>query len=126
MKKMKKGLLILMAVIFTVVSSCSKDAKINRRIDGESKVISIGNEVLSQNHSLTMNFKKDEKKNGSGTLIEVNNGTSESTAFSYNVANEKITLIVDGLAEILVVKKYEKERLEFLDYDNEVWVLDPK
>jgi hypothetical protein len=115
-----------MAVIFIAVSSCSKDAKINRRIEGEWKVVSIGNEVLSSNYTLTMKFIKDEKKNGSGTITEVDNGTSETTSFTYNVSDEKITLVVDGIAEVLTVKKYEKEKLEFLDSYNEIWVLDPK
>jgi hypothetical protein len=123
---MKKGLIMFMAVIFIAVTSCSKDAKINRRIDGDWKVVSIGSEVLTSEYALTMSFKKDEKKNGSGTFTETYDGINESTAFTYNVADEKISLIVDGYAEILTVKTYEKDKLELIDSYNDVWVLDPK
>jgi hypothetical protein len=123
---MKKGLLILLAVISVAVSSCSKDAKINRRIDGEWKVVSIGSDVITSEYAITMSFKKDEKKNGTGTFIETYNGMNETTAFTYNVADEKISLIVDGTVEILTVKTYEKDKVELIDLDNDVWVLDPK
>jgi len=42
------------------------------------------------------------------------------------VLDQKITLILDGTAEIWSVMKYEKDRMEMVDSDGDVWVLDPK
>jgi hypothetical protein len=53
-------------------------------------------------------------------------GQSYTDAFTYSVSDQKITLILDGEAEIWSVTKYEKDRMEMVDSDGYVWVLDPK
>ena len=126
LKSMKKSLFIMFAIVATILVSCSKDAKINRRIDGEWKVISIGGEALAADEIYTFKFNKDKKETGDGTIVYTDSFGTESTPFTYTVASEKITLIVDGYSEVLSVTKYEKDKLELIDSSSEVWVLDPK
>lgn len=123
---MKKGLFIMLTVVSTLVMSCSKDAKINRRIDGEWKVLTIGGQSLDSNESATFEFDKDERKSGDGTFTWVDSFGTTSTAFTYTVADQKITMTLDGEAEVLNVTTYDKTRLEFNDIDGDVWVCESK
>ncbi len=45
---------------------------------------------------------------------------------TYSVLDQKITMVIDGTAEIFSVTKYDKDRMEMIDTDGELWVLDPK
>jgi hypothetical protein len=123
---MKKGLLVLLVAVLAVVSSCSKDAKINRRLDGEWNVVSIGGVVTEATESYTMKFIKEDKLTGNGTLTYTFMSQSYTDAFTYSVLDQKITLILDGTAEMLSVTKYDKDRMEMIDTNGDLWVLDPK
>jgi hypothetical protein len=127
---MKKGLLILLVAVLAVASSCSKDAKINRRLDGEWKVVTIAGVAPAVDESYTLLFNKIDKLTGSGILtydyVVLGQPFSTVDVFSYSVVDQKMTLIVDGTAEIWSVTKYEKDRMEMVDSDGDVWVLDPK
>jgi hypothetical protein len=123
---MKKSLLILLAIVVTITLSCSKDAKINRRIDGEWKVITLGGMPLDVDESITFKFIKDDKLTGDGTITETWSNGSYTTPFTYTVGSEKIIFVIDGSSEVLSVLTYEKDKLELIDSDNDVWVLDPK
>jgi hypothetical protein len=126
MKKMKKSVFMLLAIIATIAFSCSKDAKINRRIDGEWKVVSVGGVPLPIDESVTFKFIKDDKLTGDGTLTETWDSGSYTTPFTYTVGSEKIIFVMDGSSEVLTVLTYEKDKLELIDSDSDVWVLDPK
>lgn len=123
---MKKGLLILLVAVLAVVSSCSKDAKINRRLDGEWKVVSIGGVAPEATESYVMKFIKEDKLTGNGTFTYTFMSQSFTDAFTYSVLDQKITLVIDGTAEIFSVTKYEKDRMEMIDSDGDLWILDPK
>ena len=112
--------------VLAVVSSCSKDAKINRRLDGEWQVVSIGGVAPEATESYVMKFIKEDKLTGNGTLTYTFMSQSYTDAFTYTVLDQKITLIIDGTAEILTVTTYEKDRMELVDSDGDLWVLDPK
>ena len=123
---MKKGLLVLLVAVLAVVSSCSKDAKINRRLDGEWTVATIGGVAPEATESYVMKFIKEDKLTGNGTFTYTVMSQSYTDAFTYSVLDQKITLILDGTAEIFSVTKYEKDRMEMVDTDGDLWVLDPK
>ncbi len=123
---MKKSLFVLLALIATITFSCSKDAKINRRIDGEWNVVTLGGVPLDVDESITFKFIKDDKLTGDGTITETWSSGSYTTPFTYTVGSEKIIFVIDGSSEVLSVLTYEKDKLELIDSDNEVWVLDPK
>ena len=123
---MKKSLFVLLALIATITFSCSKDAKINRSIDGEWNVVTLGGVPLDVDESITFKFIKDDKLTGDGTITETWSSGSYTTPFTYTVGSEKIIFVIDGSSEVLSVLTYEKDKLELIDSDNEVWVLDPK
>ena len=123
---MKKGLLVLLVAVLAVVSSCSKDAKINRRLYGEWTVATIGGVAPEATESYVMKFIKEDKLTGNGTFTYTFMSQSYTDAFTYSVLDQKITLILDGTAEIFSVTKYEKDRMEMVDTEGDLWVLDPK
>lgn len=123
---MKKALFIMLAIVATITTSCSKDAKINRRIDGEWKVKTIGGFTLEADESYVFKFNKDKKLTGDGSMTYSTPFGAASVPFTYTVAEQKITVVSDGEADVFSVSKYEKDKLELIDSDNDVWVLDPK
>jgi len=124
---MKKGLLILLVAVLAVASSCSKDAKINRRLDGEWQVVTIGGLLPEFGWWYTFKFIKEDKLTGKGTLrVKYFDSINIPSTFTYSVLDQKTTLVFDGTAEIWLVTKIEKNRMEMVDSDGDVWVLDPK
>ena len=127
---MKKGLLVLFIAIIAVVSSCSKDAKLNRRLDGEWKTTSIGGETIAEywgeDGSITWKFEKEDKLTGSGSITYSFFGVVESEPFTYTIKDEAITLTIDGDNEIFSVTTYDTDKIEMKDAYGDVWVLDPK
>jgi hypothetical protein len=123
---MKKSLFISLAFVATLIASCSKDAKINRRIDGEWKVVSIAGISIPADESYTWKFSKDKRFTGDGTLTEVYSTETLTTPFTYSVSSKKITLIADGVSDVFTVNKYERKKIELIDDSDEVWVLEPK
>jgi hypothetical protein len=137
---MKKGLLMLLIAVLAVASSCSKDAKINKRLDGEWKVVTIGG-VAPAEGEYTFHFTKEYKSTGYGKIYLSWDNYLIFDAFTYSVLDQKITLMVygsdwsDELAppgpgpfildpvEIWSVTKYEKDRMEMVDSNGDVWVL---
>ncbi|MCE3296082.1 MAG: hypothetical protein K0R65_1796 [Crocinitomicaceae bacterium] len=115
----------MLALVAVVMVSCSKDAKINRRIDGDWRVISIGGFSVDPD-IIIMSFDKEKRKTGDGSLSWTNEFGTEVSAFSYSVQDQKITLTLDGETEVLNVTKYEKDDLEFSDSDNDLWILERK
>ncbi|MES2587584.1 MAG: lipocalin family protein [Bacteroidota bacterium] len=124
---MKKVLFALLAVTVLVASSCSKDAKINRRLDGEWKVTSYDGKALASDETETYTFAKTDKLKGTGTYAATGTGYSINIPFTYTIGDEKITLVVDGTdADVTTVTTYEKKKMEFKDSDGVVTVLEPK
>lgn len=123
---MKKAVIMMLAIAATLITSCSKDAKINRRIDGEWQVKTIGGEPLGTGESYVFKFNKDKKLTGDGTFTMTDSLGTDATTFSYSVADQKITVISNGESGVFSVSKYEKDNIELIDSDNFVWDLDPK
>jgi hypothetical protein len=126
MKKVIYATLLLVAVLIT---SCSKEARINRKLDGEWKVTSISGETFESGESMYFTFEKDGKE-GKGSIQYVYGTESQTNSFTYTLADDKLTLIVtDGTdidTEVLTINSYESEKIEMSDSDNTKFVLEPK
>lgn len=75
---------------------------------------------------MSLNLIKIKKLTGDGTLSYTSSFGSDVAAFTYTVSDQKITVVSDGSAEVFTVSKYEKDKVELIDSDSDVWVLDPK
>ncbi|MCE3295707.1 MAG: hypothetical protein K0R65_1421 [Crocinitomicaceae bacterium] len=131
---MKRLLFGLLAVTAMAMTSCSKDAKINKRLDGEWKVTSYDGEAPESGETEIYSFKKTEKLSGTGTYsyASTSGGSSVSISFpfTYVIGDEKITVTVDygsgSDSEIFEVVTYEKDKMEFKESDGTITVLEPK
>jgi hypothetical protein len=63
---MKKIIYSTIIVALVTLASCSKDAKINKRIDGTWKVTIDDGEAVSTGDAITYEFSKSDKKEGTG------------------------------------------------------------
>ena len=126
MKKLIYAAFILLAVAFT---SCSKEAIINRKLDGEWKVTSIAGMALNSDESIYFTFEKDGKA-GKGSYTEVFGGQSEIIPFTYTLSDDKLTITVtddgDVETEVFTVNKYESSKIEMTTSENILFVLEPK
>ena len=131
---MKKLMFLFVAVAALSLASCSKDAKINKRLDGEWKVVSYDGEAPESGESETFSFKKTEKLTGTGTYSysSTSGGSSASISFpfTYAIGDEKITLTInfgsDSDTEIMDVITYEKDKMEFKYSVGKINVLEQK
>lgn len=128
MKKLIYAAFILLAVAFT---SCSKEARINRKLDGEWKVTSIEGQSLPTDQNMYFTFDKDGKK-GKGTYTAaMSSQESYSFNFDYTLSGDKLTLTPttgeNNQTEILTITKYESKRIEFIAGTlSQTYVLEPK
>ncbi len=126
---MKKVLFVLLAVTVLVSSSCSKEKKINRRIDGEWKEVSYNGVAVPADEQATISFSKD-KKGGTGSISFAESGVSISIPFTYTLVEDKMTLVTTfaGSSEtsIMTINTYEKDKLEWTDSDGMKSVMEPK
>jgi hypothetical protein len=124
---MKKSLLLLLTVVSLITFSCSKDAKINRRLNGEWSVITVDNTPLEVGETITFSFDKEDKLTGTGVISYGYTGVNVSINFTYSVASEKLILVTsDGDSDMYTVMKYENSLMELMDSDGDIWVLNPK
>jgi len=113
---MRKLLFVFVAVAF-MFASCSKESKLNKRLDGDWNVVSIAGEALTAANPMTITFNKDKK--GAGTFsytgsYTYNDGTKDVTeTFTGNGTyqlekDEKITMVEDGDSDVSTIESYSK------------------
>jgi hypothetical protein len=127
---MKKVLFALLAVTVLVASSCSKEKKINKKLDGEWKATTFEGDVIASGESAVFTFTKDEKDNGSGVLTVTDPVISFTFPFTYTIKEDKMTMIYSILGSpdtsVVTINTYEKEKIEWTDSDGAKTVLEPK
>jgi uncharacterized protein (TIGR03066 family) len=125
---MKKVLFALLAVTILLASSCSKEKKINKRLDGIWKMVSYEGEAIPSEEQVTYTFTKDEKDNGTGSVSFDEDGVS--IPFTYTISEDKVTVTItfmgESNTEVLTITKYKKDRIEWTESDGKKAVLDPK
>jgi len=126
MKKLIYAAFILLAVVFT---SCSKEARINRKLDGEWKVTSVAGQSVPSDEAFYFTFEKDGK-DGKGSYTMVSEGQTLTIPYTYTLSDDKLTITMtengDVETEVFTVNKYESSKIEMTDSDNYLYVLEPK
>ena len=134
---MKK--LIPVLFVFTLIfSACSKEKKLNKKLDGEWNVVTINGTPVSETdpelESITLSFVK-AKENGTYTMtfLYIINGVSKpiEVSGSYTLtADEEIALTptTSGAESyVFIVKSYSKTDLTLArSYNNYLYLLEKK
>jgi hypothetical protein len=134
-----KKLLSVLVISATVLFSCSKEAKLNRKIDGEWNVTTVDGVSLSSYsgyESMVFNFEKDKKGKGNVTITTSGtDGENQLQSINYTgtyTLNEdtKINTILNMSSQTdtigFVVSEYDKKNLKLVDDFGQTYELEKK
>lgn len=110
---MKK--LAFIALIALLSVSCSKEQRINRKIDGEWKLKMYNGGGVSDGLIETYTFSKDKKGKGIGVYKYVYGNTNSSIPFDYYITNDDISLKYDQGSSVYTVELKDKNNLMLTD-----------
>ncbi len=117
---MKNVLSILTVAILFIATSCSKESKLNRKLDGTWTLTSYNNAAPSG--VATFAFVKDKK---TGTFTETDGnftGTGTYTLTSDKTITTTVTYFGQPEISIYTVVDYSKTELTLLDQSAKTWV----
>lgn len=127
---MKKIAFILAVTLTFAVTSCSKESKINRKIQGEWKGVTIDDQAVQSGESYTMSFSKSEKDTGTGTSTYSGMFGTYTTSFTYTIVEDKMTSVTtignSTETEVVTINTYTKDKLEYTNSEGKKSVFEPK
>jgi uncharacterized protein (TIGR03066 family) len=128
---MKKVLSIVAIAMLFIATSCSKEAKLNRKLDGEWNVTTVDGVAPEAGTSMSIKFEKDEKGTGKVTMTETGGGMSFSLPGTYTLTDDKsismvLTFMGDAETSVFTVSDYSKSELTMADEDGSVFKLEKK
>jgi hypothetical protein len=100
-----KKLLFLFVSVAIIAASCSKEAKLNKRLDGVWDVVSMDGEALTGDNAATLSFSKEDK--GSGKVSFTQEGDTMEGTYTLE-KDDKITMVFDGETSVWTVDDYSK------------------
>jgi hypothetical protein len=113
-----KKLLSALVISATVLFSCSKEAKLNRKLDGEWNVTLMDNEAVASDEAMTFKFEKEKNGKGTITLTDAYSGFSFAGTYELNkdeVINAVFSFLGDEETWNFVVTEYSKDKLKLVD-----------
>lgn len=125
---MKKVAFILVVSLTFIIASCSKESRINYRLDGEWKAIIIDGDAVQEWETIEFKFIKGKKNIGDVTYTESNSFGNITRFFSYSLSENVMTLIDPSNSEtiILTIKEYTRKKIEWVSSDGEKTILESK
>ncbi len=111
---MKNLIFALVAVLTIGLTSCSKDRRINNKLDGSWKVTVYENVVMPSGSSLNLTFSKGSKGSGTGSSVGTGYFILSNFTFIYNIDNEKLTLTSSSSADVYTVSEYSSKEVTLL------------
>lgn len=118
---MKKIIYSTIIVALVTLASCSKDAKINKRIDGTWKVTTFEGDAVPTGDVITFEFSKSDKKEGTGSRKFTDEvGNSFGQDFTYTLADEKLSItttstFLGATTQVYDVVEYTKTKFKISD-----------
>jgi hypothetical protein len=125
MKAFKSGFLAL-ALIAVLFSSCSKEQRLNRKLDGTWSVTSIDGNAMSSGESITMTFSKDKKGRGDFVMNftdPIFGNSTEQGDYKLTTDEQLSFFYTDGAVDVVRITDYSKEDLTFLTESDDTYIL---
>jgi hypothetical protein len=127
---MKKNLILLVVTSLFIMTSCSKDATVNKKIDGEWNIESIDGSAFLPGESIVFKFEKDKQGKGAFTITETYDGATYTQIGNYILEDDQYIYMrtaEESFAYVLKIQEYSKTELKLFDEDfSEVWILKKK
>ena len=123
---MRNTLFLLFITTAIVLSSCSKEARINRKLDGEWNATQVNGVVPPAGSAVTFSFSRDKKGKGTGSQTASYGGFSISTPFTYSISGEVMMKKNDAdnsVDEYYTIREHTKKRFVFASYDDKETIL---
>lgn len=115
---MKKVILAVFAVV-VMVASCSKENKLNRRLDGEWNVTSYGGTAMPSGYTAVLKFEKDKKGKGKFTFTQTGPTGAVTSNGTYDLEKDDKIYTLDATAgstqDTMLVAEYSKTKLVLTD-----------
>lgn len=129
---MKKLLFVLIAAAM-VLASCSKENKLNKKLEGTWKLVSTSEDGVtvtaeSQGITSTTTFTKVDKESGTYSNSVIYLGMTYTTSGTYTLTDDtKITMTQTApstqAAEVSTINEYSKTDMTLTDSDGTIVVL---
>ncbi|MCC7452523.1 MAG: hypothetical protein IT222_00040 [Crocinitomix sp.] len=127
---MKKNLILLVVTSLFIMTSCSKDATLNKKIDGEWIVESIDGTTFLSGMSIVFKFEKDKQGKGAFTITETYDGSTDTQIGNYILVDDQYIYLrtaTESYALVFKIQEYSKTELKlFVEDDSDLWVLKKK
>jgi hypothetical protein len=119
---MKKLLFVAVAAIALTFASCSKEAKLNRTIDGVWNVTKIDGVAIPTDFTLTVEFSKEKKGKGTYKTTSTFGSVSSTDEGTYELEGDTRIILADkdGLKDTLNVVTYSKSAIQFKSNDDTI------
>jgi hypothetical protein len=119
-------LLTVLVALTVVLASCSKEVKLNKKVDGEWNLVT--NNGSEPNYTDVVTFTKDEK--GTGKFLEVltySGGTTNTYSGTYQMTKDDIITITTPQGKIIwTVDSYSSTELKVDDAFGDALVYEKK
>jgi uncharacterized protein (TIGR03066 family) len=119
---MKKGLVLMMLAVVFVMASCSKESKLNRKLDGKWNLTKVDGNALPSGYTSSITFTKD-KKVGTYSASFTFAGLSGTDTGTYTLEGDtKITMTSNATgstATTSTITEYSKTTLIITDADGD-------
>jgi hypothetical protein len=113
---MKKVLSLIVAITM-LFASCSKERKLNKKLDGKWEVETIATDGVAISPSLfggsiVFEFSKDKRDTGDVTIRFTDGTDTQTRSGSYKLTkDEKVTITLDNESEEFIVQDYSKDEM---------------
>lgn len=121
---MKNVIFVFVAVLTIGLGSCSKDRRINKKLDGSWNVTVYENVVMPSGSSLNLTFKKGDNTSGTGTSVGTGFFVLSNFEFIYNIDNEKMTLSHGNTVDNYTISAYSNEEITLFTPEGKKIVLE--
>lgn len=118
---MKKILFYTGVALALTLASCSKESKLNRKLDGKWETVSYDGVAVAADEITTLTFAKEKKGKGTVDISSSFLGTTISFKGNYVLEDDKkLTMYVDYLelgmdTTVFNVNEYSKSKLILVD-----------
>jgi hypothetical protein len=111
---MKNLFFVLIAALTIGLTSCSKDRRINKKLEGSWNVTVYENVVMPSGSSLSLTFNKGSNGSGTGTSAGTGYFILSNFTFIYDIVDEKMTMTHGTSVDKYTISDYSSSEITFI------------